>query len=688
MPRFSNRRLRRCSVVLLLLTSAPSFGQAGQTEELLVTASRVPRGPLELIGNTAAIDTRAMRLTSHQHIYELGTRAAGTWLSRGSGQENLTAIRSPVLTGPGACGAFLTLEDSIPTRPTGFCNVNQLFEIPTELAQRTEVLRGPANALYGSNGLHGSLNFLLPEAGADPGWRGDLELGPDDYRRGRANYSGNWRGTGIAAGLLADNYGGFQNDSGYEQQKGYLKLARTLAAGTLRFGFSASNLDQETAGFIRGKDAYKDEELRRVNPNPEAFRKADSQRTYLRWSRDDDASRGSDLRVYLRRSDMEFLQHFLPGQPLEENSQRSGGVMFSRWLALGEGSLTWGLDSEYMQGSLREIQFQDLGPDSSRPPGKHYDYEVDSLLAAAYAQLDLPLTDAWTLRAGARVEYLRYDYDNRMLSGNTREDGSECTNGCLFFRPADRSDDFAEIAPNLGLRYRIDEDSIAWLTLTRGFRAPQATELYRLQSGQAVGDLEPEIMDSIELGWRRETGRLSLEASAFAMRKDNYIFRDAEGFNVSDGRSEHVGAELQASWRAESGWFAALAGTWVRHSYAFDRNLSFGETIRSGDDVDTAPRTLGSARLGYDRGPLLAELEWLHQGAYFLNASNTAHYEGHDLANLRIVWRPVGNWSLALRVNNLADTRYADRADFAFGSFRYFPGREREAFFQIGYRMF
>jgi outer membrane receptor protein involved in Fe transport len=680
-------RLGRCTLLFLIAASAPALGQTDQTEELLVTASRVPRGPLDLIGNTAAIDTQAMRLTSHQHIYELGTRAAGAWLSRGSGQENLTAIRSPVLTGPGACGAFLTLEDSIPTRPTGFCNVNQLFEIPTELAQRSEVLRGPANALYGSNGLHGSLNFLLPEPGVNPGWRGDIEAGPDDYRRGRVNYSGDLGDTGIAGGLLADNYGGFQNDSGYEQQKAYLKLARELSDSTLGIGFSASNLDQETAGFIRGKDAYKDPELRRINPNPEAFREADSQRVFLRWSQAVDAVRGRDLRAYLRRSDMEFLQHFLPGQPLEENGQLSGGLMFSQWQAFGKASLTWGLDTEYMQGFLRETQFQDLGPDSSRPPGKHYDYEVDSLLAAAYAQLDWQLDEAWTLRAGARVEYLRYDYDNRMLAGNTREDGSECTNGCLFFRPADRRDAFAEIAPNFGLRYRIDDDSIAWITLTRGFRAPQATELYRLQSGQAVGDLEPEIMDSVELGWRRETGQLSLEASVFAMRKDNYIFRDAEGFNVSDGKSEHVGVELQTSWRAENGWFAALAGTWVRHTYAFDRDLSFGETIRSGDDVDTAPRTLGSARIGYDRGALLTEVEWLHQGAYYLNASNSARYEGHDLANLRIVWRPIENWSLALRVNNLADTRYADRADFAFGGYRYFPGREREAFLQIGYRM-
>ena len=63
-----------------------------------------------------------------QHPKQIFRRSPGVWISRGSGQEHLTAIRSPVLTGPGACGSFLLLADGIPIRPTGFCNVNGLFE--------------------------------------------------------------------------------------------------------------------------------------------------------------------------------------------------------------------------------------------------------------------------------------------------------------------------------------------------------------------------------------------------------------------------------------------------------------------------------------------------------------------------------------------------------------------------------
>ena len=43
------------------------------------------------------------------------------------------------------------------------------------------------------------------------------------------------------------------------------------------------------------------------------------------------------------------------------------------------------------------------------------------------------------------------------------------------------------------------------------------------------------------------------------------------------------------------------------------------------------------------------------------------------------------SWSTTLRVNNLTDIAYADRADFAFGNYRYFPGRDRTVFVEVRY---
>ena len=108
--------------------------------------------------------------------------------------------------------------------------------------------------------------------------------------------------------------------------------------------------------------------------------------------------------------------------------------------------------------------------------------------------------------------------------------------------------------------------------------------------------------------------------------------------------------------------------------------------IRKGNDVDTAPRTMGSLHVGYDIPPGLLELEWVHMDSYQLNAANTAKYDGHDILNLRGVWRIADRWAAAIRLNNIADDDYADRADFAFGSYRYLPARGRELFLEISYQ--
>jgi len=680
-----------CIAVVLIGAAA----RADSTDdEIVITGNKQRLASLDLVGNTAKLDEDRIRLTNHQHVYELGAAAAGTWLSRGDGQEHLTAIRSPVLTGPGACGAFLILEDTVPTRPTGFCNVNQLFEVPSEIAHAVEIIRGPSNALYGSNGLHGTLNVLLPTPGNAPGWVGSVTAGPDRYYRGRLGWDGAVGASLVNVGLLADTYDGFREASGYDQQKGFLRLERPLTDSTIGLSLSLQNLEQETAGFIFGKDAYKDPALRVANLNPEAFRDANSQRIVMHWRPDDDhAWAGANLRTYLRRSDMQFLQHFIPGQPLEDNGQVSGGITGTLARPWRDGALTVGLDVEFMDAFIRQFQAEPLnGPSAflneTLPQGWHYDFDTTSVMAAPYAQLEYPLADRWRVIAGVRLEYLRYDYDNKRLDGNTRDDGTPCGfGGCRYNRPADRADSFFNVAPNVGLSFRIDADTAAFATLSRGFRAPQVTELYRLQNNQTVADLDSVTLDSLEVGVRWQTDAYRLEATGFAMLKRDEIFQDADRNNISNGRTTHVGAEIQAGAQFESGLYAGLAATWARHRYDFNLTTT-GDTILSGNDVDTAPRTLGSARIGWNGARALLELEGVHQGSYYLEPSNSNKYDGHNLLHARAVWRITDDWSLTGRVNNVSDKLYADRADFAFGNYRYLPGREREFFIEIAYRSF
>jgi iron complex outermembrane receptor protein len=690
-------KTRRFTLAGLLLIAALPVPAQQKTETLVVTASRMPTAELDTVGNITQLSAEQIGLNNAVHPYEVAVQVPGVWIGRGSGQEHLTAIRSPVLTGAGSCGAFLIMEDNIPTRPTGFCNVNQMFEVPTVLAQNIEVIRGPANSLYGSNGLHGTVNTLLPVPGTRPGTELSVETGSNDYWRGTAQWDSGPGSNAWNAGLVYDRDGGYRDDSGYNQAKFYAKNRREMSNGLLSFNLSGSWLNQDTAGFITGEDAYKNSDRFR-NENPDAYRDAFSLRTSVGWVPDAGEVWAPEYRGFLRYSDMDFLQHFLPGKPKEKNDQFSGGfgVITRRDISQAT-NLSLGFDAEIARGSLDQHQAEPTpGPGflaNPRPQGQQYDYDVNSYSGAVFANTITQLNQRWELQLGLRAEYMYYDYDNSMLAGNTKDDGSPCTGtsigagGCLYSRPKDRNDDFFELAPNAGLLYKFNEQTVGFVNAVRGFRMPQATELYRLQRQQQSADIDPVEIDSVETGMRHAGEQIQLETVLFYMKKRNDILRTADGFNVDDGKTKHYGIETNITWRMTESVYLNAVGSWAKQKYDFDEpNAGLGESIEKGNEIDTAPQKLASARLGYEYGFGVAELEWVYNDEYFLDAANTEEYEGHNLLNFRMTLNPNETWGFAVRVTNLTDEKYADRADLSFGNFRYFPGREREVFAEVSWR--
>ncbi len=686
-------KLRLLAIAAVLLASNTFAADRDRLEEVIVTATRSEQQLHEFPGSISVVSGADVALVGSTHHAEIMNRAPGAMIQRNSGQESLTAIRSPVLSGPGSCGVFLFLENSIPIRPTGFCNVNELFEVNSEQASSIEVLRGPAGVVYGSGAMHGAVNVIQAAPAELPGQSLALEGGPDEFYRGKLALAHTGGTTDLGGVIVASHDGGWRDNSGLDEQKLNLSLSRRQGDATLGVQFAATNLAQETAGFIQGFNSYRDESIAKSNANPEAYRDAYAMRLTGEYARPLGNAQLS-IRPFVRHSRMDFLQHFLIGKPLEENGQDSLGVLTAlQTVVLEDMQLLAGLDLELADGFLKETQ---AGPatdgapaaNAIRPAGKHYDYEVQSQVAALYGQIEQPFAQRFKLTVGARLEYVDYEYDNRMLVGNTRDDGTTCgAAGCLFNRPADRNDNFTNFTSKLGLTYDLTAEHVLYVTGARGYRAPDTSELYRLQRQQSIADLDPERLDSIEVGARGAFGVLRYSLAAFKMKKDNVIFRDSVGFNVSDGKTDHEGVEYEFNWAPIDTLSLALAGTYAKHTYAFNRAVDGGETIVAGRDVDTAPRHVNTARIDWQFLPVAnAELEWVSVGRYFVDAANANEYPGHDLLNLRVGWNIRDNWSTALRVNNVTDRAYADRADFAFGNYRYFPGRGRTLFVEVRYR--
>ena len=174
-----------------------------------------------------------------------------------------------------------------------------------------------------------------------------------------------------------------------------------------------------------------------------------------------------------------------------------------------------------------------------------------------------------------------------------------------------------------------------------------------------------------------------MDLVAFMMRKRDSVFRDADGFNVTGARSEHAGIEAEIGIALAPRWHLDANATYARHTYDFTVT-GRGASFVAGDDIDTAPRWLGSMAVRFEPTPSTRlGLQLRHVGKYYLDSANAHEYSGYTLLNLRMAYDPDSRYALILRINNLLDTRYADRADFAGRNYRYLPGRGREAFLEM-----
>lgn len=644
-------------------------------ETILVTATRGATVGADLPVAWSVIDSEAIAFTSLQHSNQLFQRVAGTWISRGNGQESLISMRSPVLTGSGSCGAFMTAADGVPIRAPGFCNVNQLFDANLAQAGVVEVVRGPSTAVYGSNAMHGVINVI--SASADTAANAvRVEAGSRDYYRVLASAALPENGTAI--NLQAASYGGYQDDSGYDQQKLTIRSDRDVGNWSMTGIIDGSNLNQETAGYIQGFEAYKDDDAREQNPNPEAYRDAWSVRAQVTGTRELTNGRSIRLTPYFRQNEMEFLQHFLPWQPVERNGHTSFGLQSAFTNTSDRSDWMLGVDVDFTQGWLDEIQESPFSP--NQPEGVHYDYEVDALVIGLFAQGNVQLSDTFRLDGGIRLEDTDYDYDN--LTG----DGDACeptASACRFYRPADRSDSFGNWSGNAALSYDLGAARL-YTRVARGFRAPQTSELYRLQSGQQVADIDSEQIDSFEVGVRGLlTNGLSYAINGYWMRKDEVIFQDRDRQNVSGAATDHEGVEIELDWQFNDVWYAALAASVAEHRYASPIELIGSRGDIEGNDIDTAPSHFGSARVGANTSlgnkPMKAELEYVWLDEYFIDPNNEHSYAGHELVNLRADMHVNERTKLSIVITNLLDESYAERADFGFGQYRYFVGEPRSA---------
>ncbi|MEQ9316442.1 MAG: TonB-dependent receptor, partial [Henriciella sp.] len=641
---------------------------------ILVVSDRYLDDP----GSVSFLSGETIASINADHPAEILNQVPGVNVQMNSGQEHLIALRSSVLTGGAGQGSFLILENGVPTRSPAFGNVNSLFEIHHEVAEAIEIVRGPGSAKYGSNAVHGLINVILGEPEYDTYL--DARLTGSTLNRFRADLSGNLDDAARVSISVQDD-AGWRDFTGVEQQK--ISGSYQFSAGGWEglAWMSVSNLNQETAGFLQGYKAYRDDDLATTNANPEAYRDAQWAMGAVRLTRDLGAGQLT-LTPFYRWQEMEFAQHFLPNGGFEENGHDGGGLMAKYEVETSDAlTLRIGADIDVASGWLKETQPEPFGffPGDTRfPTGIHYDYTVDTTMLGFWGEAEWELTEELTLLAGLRGETHDYDYTTDVPAG---------PNG-RFLVPDDREDSFDLLTPKLGAIWTPGEGNISYYAnYARGERAPQASDLYRLQDQQGIAEAEVETMDSVEVGIRGSlaSNAVIFDIAAYFAEKDNFFFRDSDGLNVTDGSTRHQGVEGQVSWAVNDSFTITGTASLAEHTYTFDRIVGNGsEIIRSGNEVDTAPNVLGDLSVIWTPTERFeASLSAEYIGKYFTDPANEQTYPGHTLTNARVSYSFGEDFEAFVTIRNLFDLNYADRADYAFGNDRYFPGEPLNATFGV-----
>lgn len=675
--------------------------EASNTEIIVVTGSQQTSNLLNVAGNVDRISTQDISRVNAVHPSDILNRATGVHIQTNNGMESLPALRSPVLTGPGAAGAYLFLEDGIATRAAGFANNNGLSEINLAQAGKVEIIRGPASAIYGSNAVHGVIN-VLTKAPADEG-EVSLLLGPNERYQLQGTIGQDMGQHGVSGNFQAIKDGGYRDNSGFNSFKVNGRHDYEAGVDSISTSISGFVLDQDTAGFVSSDDngsdcyssnysdenLYKDRNAMEKNCDTNAYRKWSSLRIASHWQRKLSEDTWLSITPYVRVNEMEFSQHYLPSQAIEENSHHSIGVTSQYyWTIEPNIALVMGLDTEWTEGALTQTQLKadSFSWGKARQQGTHYDYKVESSTIAPYVQADWQVNDALRFTGSFRFDSTLYQYNNLVANGTTKADGSPCLNNsaetvpCLFYRPADSDDRFNNTSNKLGVNYQLNATSALFAAWSQGFRAPQTTDLYRLQKQQIVGEIDSEEINSLEIGIRGVNHDLRYEVVVYNMDKKNFFFRDSSGLNVTDGETSHQGIELGLHYDLSERWKVAVNYSWGQHEYEFDR-LSSG--VVQGNEIDTAPKHLANTRLSWlPTVNTTLELEWLHMGAYYLDPDNEHEYAGHDLWQLRGTMKVNNKVKMFARIENITDEKYASRADYAFDSYRYFGGQPRA--FHVG----
>lgn len=572
-------------------------------------------------------------------------------LSPSSELEHLTGLRSPVLNAGAGAGSIGVYLENVSFRAQGYGNTNQLLGAPYELLF-SEIYPGPSSER--GNIIHGHIQYRSLKS-QRKGTR--ARLSSDTQSRYRLILDHQSPQT-LVAGVY-DRSTGWREGSAFTQAKGHFHQFYNLGQVEGSTQLYLYSIDQNTSGYLIGKDSYRDRARLRQSDLEGAYRQAQGLLVRQNFLFDE-----HQLTLFARSHQMDFNMHWFPTAPTEDNSHTSYGAVYGYSRELTS-TLTTSLETTYdfTRGRLEETQTQpSIGPFLQ---GEHYDYSIKSHYLSGVLSLHWRPLDRLLVQPGVRLNFHQHQYQNNL------------SNGILgrYKRVPSRTDRYRFAQPYLHLETLLGPWGKLKLKLDRSARSPEVNDLYRQLANQKDEEIPFERISSAELRYELTRDQYRGGLSLYTMRKRDFYFRDANADNIL-GKTQHQGLEFDFHFSPRPVLELGVYGTHALHRYVFDLE----PTITYGQVIESAPRSSYSGHITLrplDRFRLGLHGQYL--SSYFIDTSNQHSYSGYTLFHLQGSLS-IKRSTLSLSIRNLFDTRYAERADYFQGQYRYFPGRPRVVF--------
>lgn len=471
----------------------------------------------------------------------------------------------------------------------------------TLMAERVEVLRGPASMLYGSNAMGGVINIVTRGMKED-GVKTNINLGAGSWGTFQAEASNQLR-SGKFTSTVAAQYGRTDNHRprmGFEQYGGYLKLGYDfnehwnayVDANITHFnasqpGSTTSPLYDADQWITRGVVSAAVE-----NHYGHTSGAVSVYSNFGRHKIDDGTSDASKpTQRYFRSKDA------LTGISIYQSAQFFEG-----------NRITVGLDYMHIYGNAYYTSKQtgEVLDTPNKQSGKSYRNEI-----AGYVDFRQDLTSWLTIDAGIRV-------DHHSITGT-------------------------EWIPQGGIVIRPMDDGELKAMVSKGFRNPTMREMYLYPPSNT--DLKPERLMNYELSWRHRLGAFNYGVNLFFLKGDNMIVTmpvDGKPRNVNTGKIENYGAELEAAYRINEHWDLT-----TNHSLLHMKN-----------PVIASPKYKGYLGANYScqRLSIVAGLQYIN--GLYTAVGDAEQKENFLLLNATVSYRLLNNLSLWVRGENLLAQSY------------------------------